>query len=80
MPTVYKEVEVDIDLDDVDDDDLIDEIERRGYKILAEDVEDERPEIREAIWRYKAGYIEDAMLLLERRFPELYGISKRIKT
>jgi len=28
--TVYKEVEVDIELDDFNDDDLIDELERRG--------------------------------------------------
>lgn len=30
MPTVYTEVEVDVDLDDFDDDDLIDELVRRG--------------------------------------------------
>ena len=30
MPTVYTEVEVDVDLDDFTDDDLIDEMERRG--------------------------------------------------
>ena len=30
MPTVYTEVEVDVDLDDFDDDDLIDELQRRG--------------------------------------------------
>lgn len=30
MPTVYTEVEVDVSLDDFDDDDLIDELERRG--------------------------------------------------
>jgi hypothetical protein len=30
MPTVYTEVEVDVDLDDFDDQDLIDELERRG--------------------------------------------------
>lgn len=30
MPTVYTEVEVDVTLDDFDDDDLIDELERRG--------------------------------------------------
>ena len=76
MPKVYREVEVDID--DFDDDDLIEEIESRGYKVLMEDQEDQQPEIQEAIWRYKNGYIEDAMILLERRFPELYGISKRI--
>ncbi len=30
MPTVYTEVEVDVTLDDFDDYDLIDELERRG--------------------------------------------------
>lgn len=30
MPTVYTEVEVDVDLDDFDDHDLIEELERRG--------------------------------------------------
>lgn len=30
MPTVYTEVEVDVDLDDFDDEDLIEELERRG--------------------------------------------------
>ena len=30
MPTVYTEVEVDVSLDDFEDDDLIDELERRG--------------------------------------------------
>jgi hypothetical protein len=77
MPAVYREVEV--DLDDFDDDDLIEEIESRGYTVLMEDQEDQHPEIQEAIWRYKNGYIEDAMILLERRFPEMYGISKLIK-
>jgi hypothetical protein len=28
--TVYKEVEIDVELDDFDDDDLIEELERRG--------------------------------------------------
>lgn len=30
MPTVYTDVEVDVGLEDFDDDDLIDELERRG--------------------------------------------------
>lgn len=30
MPTVYTEVEVDVDLEDFDDYDLIEELERRG--------------------------------------------------
>lgn len=78
MPMITKYIDLDLDLDDVDDDDLIEEIESRGYKVLMKDQEDQHPEIQEAIWRYKNGYIEDAMVLLERRFPELYGLSKRI--
>lgn len=34
MPTVWTEVEVDVDLDDFDDDDLIDEIESRGHMVV----------------------------------------------
>jgi len=30
MPTVYTEVEVDVDLEDFDTDDLIEELEKRG--------------------------------------------------
>ena len=30
MPTVYTEVEVDVDLEDFDTDDLVEELERRG--------------------------------------------------
>jgi len=30
MPVVYKEVEVDVELDDFDTDELIEELERRG--------------------------------------------------
>jgi hypothetical protein len=34
MPLVYKEVEVDVDLDDFDDDELIEELERRGTGVI----------------------------------------------
>jgi hypothetical protein len=34
MPYVYKEVEVDIDLDDFDTDELIEELERRGTGVM----------------------------------------------
>jgi hypothetical protein len=33
MPTIYKEVEVDVDLDDFDDDELVEEIERRNLGV-----------------------------------------------
>lgn len=37
MPTVYTEVEVDVDLEDFDTDDLIDELERRGRTLEVND-------------------------------------------
>lgn len=75
MPYAYTEV----DLNDVDDDDLIDELEGRGYYMV--DLRDEHVDslMSEAIWRFRNGYIEDAVLLIERRFPSLYGLHKRIK-
>ena len=48
MPYVYKEVEIDVDLDDFDDDDLIEELERRGKGF---EVPTARPtELVEQIW------------------------------
>jgi hypothetical protein len=34
MPYVYKEIEVDIELDDFDTDELIEELERRGTGVM----------------------------------------------
>jgi hypothetical protein len=34
MPTVYQEVEVEVELDDFDTDDLIEELERRGSGVM----------------------------------------------
>lgn len=34
MPTVYQEVEVEVELDDFDTDDLIEELERRGSGVV----------------------------------------------
>lgn len=48
MPTVYTEVEVDVTLDDFDDYDLIEELERRGKGF---EVNSETPtELLESIW------------------------------
>lgn len=35
--TIYTEVEVDVDISDFDDDDLVDELESRGYTIVDND-------------------------------------------
>ena len=51
MPTVYTEVEVDVDLEDFDDDDLIEELERRGLDMNTKFVDgDQMREILTQIW------------------------------
>ena len=41
MPTVYTEVEVDVELADFSDDDLLDEVERRGLDLELFNARDE---------------------------------------
>lgn len=77
MPIISTEVHV--ELDDFDDDCLIDEIESRGWNVSKEVSLDDDDDLTEIMWRYKNGYIEEAFTLLERKFPELHGISKYIK-
>ena len=69
--TVY--VDVDVDLDDFEDDDLIKELEVRGYYV--NEVEHDITGI-ELDWN--RGDKKEALILLERKFPELIGISNLI--
>ena len=64
---------VHVDMDDFDDDDLIVELESRGYVVR------DKPELHDVIWNYKNGRIKEAMIMLERSVPELYGISEKVK-
>jgi hypothetical protein len=50
--SVYKEIEVDVDLEDFDDDELIDELERRGLDYNTKGVDaDAARELLEKIWQ-----------------------------
>jgi len=50
--SVYKEIEVDVDLVDFDDDELIDELERRGLDYNTKGVDgDSARELLEKIWQ-----------------------------
>ncbi len=77
MPTVYKEIHVDVDLEDYDDDDLIYEIEKRGFIVLDEEVQ--HAQLQEVIDWYKRGNVKEALIQLERAVPDLYGISGKVK-
>ena len=51
MPTVYTEVEVDVDLSEFDTDDLIEELENRGLDYNTQGVDaDEMRGLLEQIW------------------------------
>jgi hypothetical protein len=51
MPTVYTEVEVDVDLDSFDDDDLMDEMERRGLDLNSKYIDgDQMRELLTQVW------------------------------
>ena len=51
MPLVYKEVEVEVDMDEFDDDELIEEMERRGLDLNSKYISgDEMRELITQVW------------------------------
>lgn len=68
MKLIHTSVEV--DLSDWSDNELIDEITERGYT-----VDDNDNQIAEIEWRWRCGDKKEALLLLERQFKNLIGIS-----
>lgn len=76
MATIETTVCVDVDLENFEDSELIEEMKYRGYHVS------EKPEIVsetvsvEQYWN--RGDKKEALILLERKFPELIGISKLI--
>lgn len=73
MPYAYVDL---ADLADLDDDDLISELEYRGYKIAKSKIESD---LEDVIWHFKNNRLKEALIELERIEPELYGISNHIK-
>ena len=75
----YKEVWVDEeDLDSFEDDDLIEELEGRGYLITKKSEDHLDQEIEDVVWHFKNGRKKDALIVLELIYPELYGLSRLI--
>lgn len=77
IKTVYVDVDVDVELHDFSDDELIEELESRGYNIDKED-DGQDVLIQDVIDWYKRGNVKEALYQLEEKFPELYGISDKI--
>jgi hypothetical protein len=73
MPTFEQTVYVDVDLDDFDEEDLIKELEDRGFYVGKEE-----PDITSVEQYWNRGDKKEALILLERKFPELRGISNLV--
>jgi hypothetical protein len=73
MATFYRNVDVDIDinLDDFDDDEIINYIERQGYIVSKE----QEIDYTDVVWYVQRGDLKEALILLERKIPELKGIA-----
>lgn len=77
MPTFEQTVYVDVDLDDFDDEDLAKELQSRGYMVSEKNAELELDTVSvEQYWN--RGDKKEALILLERKFPELIGIAKLV--
>lgn len=66
--TKYISTEVEVGLDEWDDEELIEEIKARGYKVNDEDVTNIE-------WCWRRGQKKEALILLEREFKWMRGIS-----
>jgi hypothetical protein len=83
MATRTVETVVEVDLDDFEDEELVDELEARGYTVVksAENGDQRSAIIDDAAWRLQRGDVEDALHILARtlgpQFRDLPEIVRR---
>lgn len=71
----YVTVDVDIDVDEFDDDDLIEELERRKYYVSREPI----PEMS-ALDKYEVEYLLDLVDKAEKKFYSHYNLREKLRT
>jgi len=72
MATFTETVYIDVDASDFEDGDLIEELKSRGYYVS------EEPDTLFIEHAWNRGDKKEALILLERKFPELRGISNLV--
>lgn len=70
--TVYEEVSIDVSLDDWETEELIEELIARGKDPIVD------PDLNKAFDWYARGNVEEAMIHLERAYPQFYGLSRKV--
>lgn len=76
MATFSETVYIDVDLSDFDESEIVEHLEYRGYTVSKNP--EETFEIISVEEYWNQGNRKEALILLERKFPELIGISKLI--
>lgn len=77
MPSFSKEVWIDVELDEFDDDELVEEMEDRGYTVTKEVIKE--TDFSSIAWLLSLNKTDEALIQLERLVPELSGIRDKIK-
>lgn len=67
---------IEVELAEFKDRDLIRELESRGYEIIGKN----NSSMEKAIWEYQRGNFQEMLIFLERTYPDLTGISKKVLT
>lgn len=81
MASFSQQVWVDIDLEEFDDDELIEEMEDRGYSITKNPLQyTSDDDLKNIAWLLTLNKTEEALIQLERLLPELRGIKDKIKS
>ena len=76
MATFSETVYIDVYLSDFDEDEIVEYLEYKGYTVTKN--KESESDFVEIIRRWETGDKKEALFLLERELPELYGISKLI--
>lgn len=80
MPTIEETVYIDVDATDFDDDELVEELEDRGYTVFKNLTQQEETDLCIVAWLLDLNKTEEALIMLERMLPQLNGITHKIKT
>lgn len=71
MPTFSQTVYVDVDLEQFDEEDIVEYLQYQGYFVSKE----QEVDYVDVEWHVQRGDLKEALILLERKIPELKGIA-----
>lgn len=74
MATFSQTVYVDVELDEFDENEIVEHLEYQGYTVTKNPAAE--LDFTDVEWYVQRDNLKEALILLERKLPELKGISK----